>query len=480
MFVKDQAGLETDYQYDSLGRMTNIIKPPVFNPEGGTNANPQWAYQYDSYGNILDIRDPKGRETKFTYDAFGQLVSRTLPLLQTNFNAYNVLGQLAVAVDFMGQSNRFVYDSLGRVATNFLYAAGVTAPSQTNVFIYDANGRLYQTLRPEGITTFQYNLDGAVTNITSPEGAISYEYDPTMGWLTRAYTTNSDIRYGYDELSRLKTVNVVKRDRITLATPEVTTNTYTRLGSLQDVFYPNGVHAAYQYDVMNRLTNRASVNGYQVSYTYTPTGQRATMTDPSGATTYLYDNRDRLTNKVVNWGSPAQLSIALNYRYDANGNLTNLWSSTANGMTNVYQYDALNRLTNVVGQVSSLSQYSYDFAGNLQALRYANGVTNLYQYDSLNRLTNSVWKLNAGTLASFYYQLGLTGNRTNVIEFVKDSWRTNQWQYDPLYRLTNETIGAPSTTRPVTPTIPLATGRTANLLSPNSHLLIPASRLMTG
>ena len=40
MFVKDQAGLETDYQYDSLGRMTNISKPQVFNPEGGTNANP--------------------------------------------------------------------------------------------------------------------------------------------------------------------------------------------------------------------------------------------------------------------------------------------------------------------------------------------------------------------------------------------------------------------------------------------------------
>jgi len=92
MFVKDQAGLETDYQYDSLGRMTNVSKPPVFNPEGGTNASPQYGYQYDSYGNILDIRDPKGRETKFTYDAFGQLMSRSLPLLQTNFNAYNALG----------------------------------------------------------------------------------------------------------------------------------------------------------------------------------------------------------------------------------------------------------------------------------------------------------------------------------------------------------------------------------------------------
>jgi YD repeat-containing protein len=137
---------------------------------------------------------------------------------------------------------------------------------------------------------------------------------------------------------------------------------------------------------------------------------------------------------------PYRLNRVTAHADDANGNLANLWSSTANGVTNVYQYDALNRLTNVVEQASSLCKYAYDLAGNLQAMRYGNGVTNLYQYDSLNRLTNSVWKLNAGTLASFYYQLGLTGNRTNAIEFVKDSWRTNQWQYDPLYRMTNETI----------------------------------------
>ena len=30
-----------------------------------------------------------------------------------------------------------------------------------------------------------------------PEGWIGYEYDVAMGYMTRAYTTNSDIRYGY-------------------------------------------------------------------------------------------------------------------------------------------------------------------------------------------------------------------------------------------------------------------------------------------
>jgi RHS repeat-associated protein len=74
-------------------------------------------------------------------------------------------------------------------------------------------------------------------------------------------------------------------------------------------------------------------------------------------------------------------------------------------------------------------------------MRYGNGVTNLYQYDKLNRLTNSVWKLTTTTLASFYYQVGLTGNRTNLNESVNSTSRTYAWQYDNLYRMTNENIG---------------------------------------
>jgi len=37
---------------------------------------------------------------------------------------------------------------------------------------------------------------------------------------------------------------------------------------------------------------------------------------------------------------------------------------------------------------------------------YPNDVTNLYSYDNLNRLTNLVWKLSSSTLASFGNGLG--------------------------------------------------------------------------
>jgi hypothetical protein len=76
--------------------------------------------------------------------------------------------------------------------------------------------------------------------------------------------------------------------------------------------------------------------------------------------------------------------------------------------------------------------HNFDGAGNLQALQYPSGVTNYYQYDSLNHLTNLTWKLTTTALGSFVYQLGLAGNRTNLSETVNGVSRTYAWKYDSL------------------------------------------------
>jgi RHS repeat-associated protein len=391
--------------------MTAVIKPQVFNPEGGTNANPRYEYDHDSYGNILSIRDPKGHQTKFTYDALGEPISRTLPLLQTNRQSYNALGQLDTSVDFKGQSNRFVYDSFGRVATNLFYAAGSSIPSQTNIFIYDANGRLYQTIRPEGISTFQYNIDGAVTNILSPEGRISYEYDPAMGWLTRAYTINSDVRYGYDELSRLKTVSVVKRDGTTLSPWEVTTNTYTKLGSLQNVFFPNGTWTVYQYDVMNRLTNlthqAGATNLAIYSYELNTTGQRTNAVEIlrqengtylTNTLSWQYDGLNRLTNEVLIC-STSSASYTNSYAYDLAGNRLKKVHTGGTSETVTYAYDSNDELTGETNG-AAITTYLYDANGSLTNKTVGTTV-NSYTYNLENKL--AAVAVNGTTNATYQY-----------------------------------------------------------------------------
>ena len=71
-----------------------------------------------------------------------------------------------------------------------------------------------------------------------------------------------------------------------------------------------------------------------MSFTYTPTGRRETMTDAAGVTSYTYDQRDRLKTKSTPAGTLA-------YDYDKVGNLLSVRSSNPNGASVNYGYDAL-------------------------------------------------------------------------------------------------------------------------------------------
>ncbi len=159
----------------------------------------------------------------------------------------------------------------------------------------------------------------------------------------------------------------------------------------------NGIVLTNSYDSMNRLLGQWFGSTNLAAYTYTSNGRRLTMTDASGTSTYMYDVRDRLKTNVTPEGT-------LFYLYDANGNLTNISSATSGGVSTVYQYDALNRLTNVIDNGlagTKNTAYTFDRVGNLAALKYPNWVTNLYRYYSLNRLTNLAWGLSGSSLAGF-------------------------------------------------------------------------------
>jgi RHS repeat-associated protein len=181
---------------------------------------------------------------------------------------------------------------------------------------------------------------------------------------------------------------------------------------------------------MNRLLSKTpdpTLNEPAESFTYTPTGKRATMTDASGQTTYGYDSQDRLTSKTTPWGT-------LNYTYDAAGNVATMTSSNTGGISVAYTYDELSRLASVVDNNlpadHDTTTYTYDPATNLATAIYPNGLQSTFTYDDLNRLK---------ALNGYQYQLGPTGNRQSSTE---PSGRAMNWSYDGIYRLTNETDSA--------------------------------------
>jgi RHS repeat-associated protein len=404
----NQLGLVTTYRYDDVSRLTNIAKPSVFDPESGVPANPKWGFAYDSYGQLQSTSDPKNHVTRFTYDALGRILTHTLPMNRTASQVYDSNGRPFRYVDFKGQTNEIVYDSIGRVATNRFYAVGSSTPSVLAGFAYDSQERAKEIVEARGTNRFSYDTQGNVTQLALPEGTLNYEYEPIAKRLVRTYTSNSDLRYGYDTLGRITTVTVIKRNGATLTIPEVTTNYYNELSKLADVFYPNGIHAMYRYDgVMNCLTNvsyATSNNVLLAQYQYSAkvNGQWNTVNEALLQTngTYVtnrlvwyYDNAGRLTNEGCS-STLSALSYTNLYVYNLVGN--RLWTTNiANAVTKVVgcSYNdndqLLQEVTTVNGASAGTFTNSYNENGSLTN-RSSATEQNSYSYNLQNKLATAI------------------------------------------------------------------------------------------
>ena len=258
----------------------------------------------------------------------------------------------------------------------------------------------------------------------------------------------------------------------TLPLGQTETTVYDAVGNAARITDFNGKTTTYHYDALNRLdtiTPDASLNQPSILFTFTPTGQRASMSDGSGTTTYGYDAQDRLTSKATPQGT-------LSYTYDPNGNVLSVRSSNANGVALDYRYDALNRLDQVTDTRLSpgVTSSGYDPASNLTTTTQPNGVLTTATYNDVNRLTHLASTKNGSTLTSVAYTLRPSGLRTQIVEQNDlQQTSTRAYGYDDAQRLLSETI-----TGSATPTGSISYGydHTGNRLSRSSSVTgIPSS-----
>jgi RHS repeat-associated protein len=147
-----------------------------------------------------------------------------------------------------------------------------------------------------------------------------------------------------------------------------------------------------------------------VTFTYDQAGNRKTMTDGTGVTTYSYDDLYRLTG--VNDGAGLQVG----YGYDAVGNRTRL--TYPNNYTATYTYDPGNRLDTVIDWNNGQFGYNYDDANRLVGLTLPNNVSSSYSYDSAGRLELLAHNTLTETIASYDYALDQVGNRRVLTETI--------------------------------------------------------------
>ncbi|MCC6473023.1 MAG: RHS repeat-associated core domain-containing protein [Burkholderiales bacterium] len=205
----------------------------------------------------------------------------------------------------------YAYDLLDRVVQ------GTDSVGQTRDLFYDANG------------------------------------NPAGNALAIGTTLADTLSFGYDEADR----QVMRVD----AGGYATRISYDPSGNLASAASPDGYTTRFDYDENNFLLRAYDEEGNAVTRSLDLEGRPHSLTDPNGATlsyTYHDSSRERRLKRVTQPGVGTNLGRAVEYDYDAGGNLTSLSSLSAAASESARQarvtltdYDELNRPVRVVGPV---------------------------------------------------------------------------------------------------------------------------------
>jgi RHS repeat-associated protein len=460
--VIDAKGRTTGYEYDAANRVSKITYPDgtthsyTYDFRGqkktetvaGLQVSRTTTYDYDDAGQLVKITHPDGSEIKRTYDEIGRLKTVTDELDKTVTYEYDpncgCRDRLAKITDHNGNTTTYTYDAAGRRIsfrdaanreTRYTYdvrnrlTKTTFADSTFTETTFDGLGRPLATTDQEGrVTRYAYDEVGNLLSVTGADGATTqYTYDTQKNLLSSTDANGNTTRFEYDALNRL-----IKRV-LPLGMTEL--YTYDEIGNRVTRTDFRGKQTSYEFDPLNRPTARRpdpSLGEPAVTYSYTATGMRRSMTDASGTTAYTYDQRDRLLTKQTPQGT-------LTYTHNAAGRLTSMRSSNAGGIWVDYTYDDLHRLESVIDHrlAAGTTAYSYDVVGNLKSDLRPNGVRADYTYDALNRLANLGVTRAGTTQASYGYTLDRTGRRLSVTE---GGGRKVNYTYDAANRLTREAV----------------------------------------
>jgi len=280
---------------------------------------------------------------------------------------YDAVSNVQTKADALG-SRTYKYDPNHRIIEQDL------PDGKKSNWTYDNGGRPIQAVDWNGTFSTIYDVVNRKTQETAPSGkSIKHGYDPMGNETSRTDYFGNKYAYVYDALNR--------PIQVTDPLNGVTGMVYDRMQHVLQIHYPNKTSVNTTYDatydvasVVNKKDSGAIIS--QFAYTYDAVGNKLTVTDNIGKTTYAYDDIYQLTNAAY----PDRPAVA--YAYDPAGNRAAMTVGTTN---TTYSYDAANKLM-TAGTVS----YTYDGNGNpVKKTDSSNNQTTTYNYDTENRLVGT-------------------------------------------------------------------------------------------
>jgi RHS repeat-associated protein len=442
-FSTDGNANTTETTYDALNRQT-MVKTIVTDTNGVAKIETV-GFTYDKNGNKLTQTDWKGNTTSYTYDAANRLIE-TVDANQLSIQklVYNLNNAQVLSYDAYNSATQFRYDWDSRQVTT-IDPEGITVKQA-----YDASGRV--TTKTDGngnTTTYAYESQGHMATMTDALGVTTaYTYDANGNMLAQTDGNGHTMRYEFN-IGNLPLRKIDEGGRsgspghYTYQSDKVEMYTYTADGLLASKTDRNGNTTQNTYDTHGRLTNKGIITpasttvNYNISLTYDNNGNRLSMQDAIGTSSYGYDERNRVTTAYhPGLGTDTMLrdqtvSMPAGNSYDL--------MTDAKGNTVQRTYDKVNRLAQVQAGAATTS-YAYYNNGNQQSVLYPNGVQETFGYYKNNLLKTLTNTLNGVTKDNYTYNYDNAGNQTSKVEFMQGALKgTTSFTYDGLNRLSDIT-----------------------------------------
>lgn len=457
-FHTDENSLVTSYTYaDPLNRVTNISGPP--DPEY-YNLQAQTSYKYNDSApsptvTVTTAATPDPDIVNVSVmDGFGRVV-------QTQHSD-------PYGTDLIDTT----YDGFGRLFTVSNPYRG-TLPHAITSFVYDGLGRKTKQVQPDGSSYLQWSYSGNLTDFFDETGVHWQRKSDSFGNLTRVMELGTsgnalslETDYGYDSLNNLTSVTQLGAAG---DTPRTRGFTYDSLSRLITATNPESGTICY-----GQWTGNNCINGYDAN------GNLAYKTDARNITiSYQYDVLNRLTQKSYSTGDPTAQYFYDVPQWPSQPACHTSWVSQCNIVGRLsyeqtvdpatgavqtfdyFSYDADGRFWLKEQKPSPICNpcfaniIRYDLAGNI--MQYDRGTVgaglpwypfygdNFYTYDSAGRIASvTEWNNNldpnsTATLftANMYDPMGLTQATLGNGMTLSIGYNNRGWRNSIAYSLSN-------------------------------------------
>ena len=452
---------------DPLGRVlqTQLHDPDC--PDGTVNVD--YGYGFNSTANLryTTVSNPYctgGETTAGTTTTNYDVLDRVTSVQQADGSTVNTMyaGNMITVTDEALKQRKSQVDGLGRLTYVWEDPSGLDYLTQ---YQYDALDNLTNVTQAGGRPrSFNYDSLSRLKCAANPEVTSSVNTPASCPATDSGIYTAGTMYYTYDNDGNVLTKTAPAPNQTSASSTAITTYTYDSDSRLIAKSYSGGAATAtvkYGFDgttLSGCTTTPPPINPADAN----PIGNRTSMCDGSGATSWSHDAMNRtLRSKQTLVGSANSTQVFV-YTYNNDGSLASLqypsgrtitYTTTAAGRT-VSAVDSANSINYVTlahyappGEMASFNYYgtaisaAFSYNSRLQPLQI------FYGTNGVPDLTGSACPPTHGNIMHRVYHFGAgSGDNGNVqeIENCRDMNRTVFYTYDSLNRI--ESAGTQGTT----------------------------------